>query len=206
VYQSIFANGEKYDVIDAGYRALSSLSLESGFHHWGHSVRPDDTPQEANLLFCCEVNTERDYVGKQAVEEMMKTKPKKIGLFFSADRHKSPLFGHEVIRRNGVVVGMTRMAEYGFACDKEVVFGYVDVEDDASDDFTELLSGDFTIENQGIEYSVECSLKSIFDPEHGRLFGRYSSYDTDLISLQKTIYDDNSSGRLGTEVLSGSVL
>ena len=63
-------------------------------------------------------------------------------------------------------------------------------EDDtlATDDFTDLLSGDFTIENQGIEYPVEASLKTIFDPEHGRLFGRYTSYDTNMIQLQKTIF------------------
>ena len=58
----------------------------------------------------------------------------------------------------------------------------------ATDDFEELISGDFTIENQGVEYSVDCSIKSVFDPTHSRLFGKYSSYDTDLINLQKIIY------------------
>ena len=68
-------------MVNAGYRAIDSLSIEKGYPHWHqevvlHSeglsititydaqVRMDDTPLEGGLLFTCKLKTDTDFLGR----------------------------------------------------------------------------------------------------------------------------------------------
>ncbi|GAA6073234.1 sarcosine dehydrogenase, mitochondrial, partial [Tachysurus ichikawai] len=88
---------------------------------------------------------------------------------------KVPMFGLEAIFRNGVPVGHLRRAEFGYAINKTIGYGYVRDPDGGvvSPDF--IRSGDFTLERMGVVYKAKAHLKSPFDPDNKRVKGIYSS-------------------------------
>ena len=61
--------GHKYGMVNAGYRAIDSLSIEKGYPHWHQEVRMDDTPLEAGLLFTCKLKTDTQFLGRAALEQ-----------------------------------------------------------------------------------------------------------------------------------------
>ena len=61
--------GQQYGLVNAGYRAIDSLSIEKGYPHWHMEVRMDDTPLEAGLMFTCKLKTDTDFQGRAALEQ-----------------------------------------------------------------------------------------------------------------------------------------
>ena len=39
VYRALMRAGEPYGLVNAGYRAMDSLSLEKGYPHWHQEIR-----------------------------------------------------------------------------------------------------------------------------------------------------------------------
>lgn len=81
VYLALTEAGKEFGMVNAGYRAIDSLSIEKGYPHWHqevvlHSeglsitmtydaqVRMDDTPLEGGLLFTCKLKTDTDFLGR----------------------------------------------------------------------------------------------------------------------------------------------
>ncbi|XP_076800247.1 sarcosine dehydrogenase, mitochondrial-like [Clavelina lepadiformis] len=173
IYEAVMEEGGKHGACDMGYRAMESLSTEVGFHHWGHSVRTDDTPLEARLMHLCDQNA--TYIGSDAVNKMRNQQPKKILTCFTVDQPVQ-LFGHETIWRNGKTVGYTRNAVHAYALDKGISFGYVDIGSDVPSLNNEvLLSGNYEIERMGVRYPATAHINSPFDPEFKRMMGKYSA-------------------------------
>ena len=44
VFDALVAAGEPHGLVLAGYHAMNTLRLESGYRHWGHDISPADTP------------------------------------------------------------------------------------------------------------------------------------------------------------------
>ncbi|XP_065313265.1 sarcosine dehydrogenase, mitochondrial-like isoform X2 [Gordionus sp. m RMFG-2023] len=193
VYDLLIDAGQRYDLKNAGYRAIDFLSLEKGYYHWHAEIRTDDTPYEAGLSFTCnKMKEESSFLGKEALLSSKKRSEltKKIA-FFTIDE-KVPLFGLETIWRNGQeCVGFLRRAGYAFSLEKSVGFGYVHspslkfIEGVASKEATSdipttfidnhyLTSADFyEIESFGRRYKANIHLKSPFDPSGLRIKGIY---------------------------------
>jgi sarcosine dehydrogenase len=68
VYNAVMAEGQKYGIINSGYRAIDSLSIEKGFKHWHQDIRHDDTPLEGGLAFTCKLKTDTPFLGREAIE------------------------------------------------------------------------------------------------------------------------------------------
>ncbi|KAM9176625.1 sarcosine dehydrogenase, mitochondrial [Mergus octosetaceus] len=172
VYRAVMQAGARHGITNAGYRAIDSLSIEKGYRHWHADLRPDDTPLEAGLAFTCKLKSGIPFLGREAVEAQ-----KSSGIFrrlvcFTTDE-KVPMFGLEAIWRDGQVVGHIRRADFGFAIDKTIAYGYV--RDPAggpvSLDFVK--SGSYQLERMGVSYPAQAHTKSPFDPENKRVKGIY---------------------------------
>uniref|UniRef100_A0A3Q2PCC1 Sarcosine dehydrogenase, mitochondrial n=1 Tax=Fundulus heteroclitus TaxID=8078 RepID=A0A3Q2PCC1_FUNHE len=172
VYRAVMAAGAKHGVINSGYRAIDSLSIEKGYRHWHADLRPDDTPLEAGLAFTCKLKSSIPFQGRERLEKQKEEGLRRRIVCFTIDE-KVPMFGLEAIFRNGVPVGHLRRADYAFFIDKTLGYGYIRNPDGGvvSADF--IKTGDFTLERMGVTYKAKAHLKSPFDPENKRVKGIY---------------------------------
>ncbi|GAA6231923.1 sarcosine dehydrogenase, mitochondrial [Lates japonicus] len=173
VYHAVMAAGAKHGIINSGYRAIDSLSIEKGYRHWHADLRPDDTPLEAGLVFTCKLKSSIPFQGRDRLEKQKEEGLRRRIVCFTIDE-KVPMFGLEAIFRNGVPVGHLRRADYGFFIDKTIGYGYIRNPDGGvvSADF--IKSGEFTLERMGVTYKAKAHLKSPFDPENKRVKGIYA--------------------------------
>ncbi|XP_018525981.1 sarcosine dehydrogenase, mitochondrial [Lates calcarifer] len=173
VYHAVMAAGAKHGIINSGYRAIDSLSIEKGYRHWHADLRPDDTPLEAGLAFTCKLKSSIPFQGRDRLEKQKEEGLRRRIVCFTIDE-KVPMFGLEAIFRNGVPVGHLRRADYGFFIDKTIGYGYIRNPDGGvvSADF--IKSGEFTLERMGVTYKAKAHLKSPFDPENKRVKGIYA--------------------------------
>ncbi|XP_014889376.1 sarcosine dehydrogenase, mitochondrial [Poecilia latipinna] len=172
VYRAVMAAGAKRGIINSGYRAIDSLSIEKGYRHWHADLRPDDTPLEAGLAFTCKLKSSIPFQGRETLERQKEEGLRRRIVCFTIDE-KIPMFGLEAIFRNGVPVGHLRRADYGFFIDKTLGYGYIRNPDGGvvSADF--IKTGEFTLERMGVAYKAKAHLKSPFDPENKRVKGIY---------------------------------
>ncbi|XP_072287286.1 sarcosine dehydrogenase, mitochondrial isoform X2 [Pyxicephalus adspersus] len=172
VYRAVMAAGSKHGIVNAGYRAIDSLSIEKGYRHWHADLRPDDTPLEAGLGFTCKLKSSTPFFGRDALErQKSEGLPKRLVGF--TINEKVPLFGLEAIWRNGVAVGHIRRADFGFAIDKTIGYGYIRNPDGGSVTADFVRSGEYVLERMGVTYAAEAHLKSPFDPNNNRVKGVY---------------------------------
>ncbi|CAB3237045.1 unnamed protein product [Arctia plantaginis] len=156
---------------NAGWRALTSLSLEKGYHLWNADLRTDDNPIEAGLGFTC--RKEGDYIGNEFVTKARKNGVTKKYAYFTLD-DKVAIFGQEAIFRNGEPVGYLRRGDYAFYLDKPVGVGYITNKGaKVTKDF--LKDGEYEIEVMGQRHKATLHLKSPFDPNGQRILGNYGN-------------------------------
>lgn len=172
VYRAVMAAGAKHGIINSGYRAIDSLSIEKGYRHWHADLRPDDTPLEAGLAFTCKLKSSVPFQGRDMLEKQKEEGLKRRIVCFTTDE-KVPMFGLEAIYRNGVPVGHLRRADYGFYIDKTIGYGYIRNPDGGVVSANFIKSGEFTLERMGVVYKAKAHLKSPFDPENKRVKGIY---------------------------------
>ncbi|XP_077478236.1 sarcosine dehydrogenase, mitochondrial [Stigmatopora argus] len=172
VYNAVMAAGAKHGIINSGYRAIDSLSIEKGYRHWHADLRPDDTPLEAGLAFTCKLKSAIPFQGRHRLEKQKEDGLRRRIVSFTIDE-KVPMFGLEAIFRNGAPVGHLRRSDYGFYIDKTIGYGYIRNPEGGvvSADF--IKNGDFTLERMGVTYKAKAHLRSPFDPENKRVKGIY---------------------------------
>lgn len=173
VYHAVMAAGAKHGIINSGYRAIDSLSIEKGYRHWHADLRPDDTPLESGLAFTCKMKSSIPFQGRDRLEKQKEEGLRRRIVCLTIDE-KVPMFGLEAIFRNGVPIGHLRRSDYGFFVDKTIGYGYIRNPDGGvvSADF--IKSGEFTLERMGVTYKAKAHLKSPFDPENKRVKGIYA--------------------------------
>ncbi|KAM6901533.1 sarcosine dehydrogenase, mitochondrial isoform 1-T1 [Lycodopsis pacificus] len=173
VYHAVMAAGAKHGIINSGYRAIDSLSIEKGYRHWHADLRPDDTPLESGLGFTCKLKSSIPFQGRERLEKQKEEGLRRRIVCFTIDE-KVPMFGLEAVFRNGTPVGHLRRSDYGFFVDKTIGYGYIRNPDGGvvSADF--IKSGEFTLERMGVTYKAKAHLKSLFDPENKRVKGIYA--------------------------------
>ncbi|KAK5878786.1 hypothetical protein CesoFtcFv8_024163 [Champsocephalus esox] len=172
VYHAVMAAGAKHGIINSGYRAIDSLSIEKGYRHWHADLRPDDTPLESGLGFTCKMKSSIPFQGRDRLEKQKEEGLRRRIVCFTIDE-KVPMFGLEAVYRNGTPVGHLRRSDYGFFIDKTIGYGYIRNPDGGvvSADF--IKSGKFTLEKMGVTYKAKAHLKSPFDPQNKRVKGIY---------------------------------
>ncbi|CAK1599613.1 unnamed protein product [Parnassius mnemosyne] len=160
---------------NAGWRALTSLSAEKGYHLWNADLRPDDNPIEANLGFACRKGGE--YIGNEHVTKAKQNGVTKKYAYFTLD-DKVALYGQEAIFRNGEPVGYLRRGDYAYYLDKPIGIGYVS-NNGLEVTKSYLNDGDYEIEVMGKKYKATLHLRSPFDPTGQRILGNYGEQGMD---------------------------
>ena len=67
LYLSIVEAGHSFGLRHAGFHAMNSLRLESGYRHWGHDISDEDTPLEAGLGFAVAWHKPGGFIGREAL-------------------------------------------------------------------------------------------------------------------------------------------
>ncbi|XP_069465727.1 sarcosine dehydrogenase, mitochondrial isoform X2 [Ambystoma mexicanum] len=170
VYQAVMRAGAKHGIVNAGYRAMDSLSIEKGYKHWHADLRSDDTPLEAGLGFTCKLESSTNFQGRDVLERQKAEGLRKRLVCFTIEK-KVPMFGLEGIWRNGKPVGHIRRSDFGFTIDKTIAYGYVCNPEGGAVSMDFIKKGEYTLERMGVTYPATLHRKTLFDPENKRVKG-----------------------------------
>uniref|UniRef100_A0A1I8HUZ5 Sarcosine dehydrogenase n=1 Tax=Macrostomum lignano TaxID=282301 RepID=A0A1I8HUZ5_9PLAT len=182
VYDAVMAAGKPLGVVNAGYRALDSLSCEKGYRHGHVDLRSDDTPLEAGLAFTCKLKLpDRPFIGREALERQRADGLRKRLICLTLDDAEpgKRLHGNELVLRDGQPVGFVRRAEQvyclagGDGDGVTMAYAYASRPDGEVVKPAWLKAGAYQVECMGERRPAKLHLRSPFDPENLRLQGRY---------------------------------
>ncbi|UYV82994.1 SARDH [Cordylochernes scorpioides] len=195
VYRAIMAAGARYGVVNAGYRAIDSLSCEkvhvvqamiimltvvdtqccAGYRHWHADLRLDDNPLEAGLGFTCKLSGDTPFLGREALEGSEEPRKRLVGFTvpMMGWNRDVALWGLEAIWRNDRLAGWVRRAEFGHSLGQGVAWGYIsDRGRPVSANW--ITEGEYRLESRGELVPAGVHLSCPLDPRHRRVRGDYS--------------------------------
>jgi sarcosine dehydrogenase len=167
VYQLLMAAGEAHGIVNAGYRAIESLRLEKAYRAWGADIGPDYTPFEAGLGWAVDLESGKDFIGRDAILEQRQKPLGKSLAGFTLPERDLVLLGRETIYRNGERVGWLSSAGWGYTLDTNIGLGYV--RNSAGVDREYLQSGSYELEIAGERHRCELQLRPSYDPKMLRM-------------------------------------
>jgi len=123
VYEVLRQAGEEHRIVDAGYKAISSLRMEKRYLYWGADITPDDTPLEAGLGFAVSFK-KGGFLGREA---LLAQKQNGVARQLACFRLQEPLpvYGGEAMLASGRAVGMTTSGDFGHTIGAPIVLGYL---------------------------------------------------------------------------------
>ena len=163
VYDALVAAGADHGLRLAGYHALNSLRMEKGYRHWGHDIGVEDNPLEAGLGFAVSWDKPGGFIGREALLEVRgKPLPRRLVQIVLDD--PQPLMYHEEpIHRDGVIVGSTTSAMYGYTVGRSVALGYVHCDEGVTAEW--LAAGSFEVEIACQRFPAKAGLRPAYDPK-----------------------------------------
>jgi 4-methylaminobutanoate oxidase (formaldehyde-forming) len=168
VYDLLMATGADLGVAKAGHYAINSLRLEKGYRAFGAELSPDETPFEAGLAFA--VDFAKDFLGRAAMLAAKERPRKKLLTTFVLNDPEPPVWGGEVIFRNGVGVGYTTSGSYGHTVGGGIAMGYVK---NGGEPVTPewILAGRYELLVDGRRIVATPHLRPVYDPKRERILG-----------------------------------
>jgi sarcosine dehydrogenase len=169
LYREIHEVGRAYDLKNAGYGAIESLSMEKGYRHWHGDLRSTDTPMEASMSWIVKkkLDSDVDFCGKQA---LLNQKMRKRLVYVTIEPDAPAVFGLEVVRRNGEIVGYLRRACFSFSLGRPLGIAYLFQEKMKAPLKKGVIeSGDYDIEILNERYPCKITLGIPFDPKNRRV-------------------------------------
>jgi len=166
LYNAIFEAGESHGLRHAGYHAMNTLRLESGYRHWGHDITDQDTPLEAGLSFAVAWD-KPSFVGRDALlaqREMPRTK--RLVQFRLEDEDRL-VYHDEPIYRAGQLVGRTSSGMWSYVENRCLAMGYLEHAGGVTRDWID--AGEFEIEVATERIPATASLRSFYDPQNERV-------------------------------------
>lgn len=112
VYQAILDNGADLGLGHVGTRVINTLRIEKGFRGWGHEMNKDTSPIEPGLMPFVRMKKKANFIGKQAVEEMLKAPQASEVVFLAIDSPEVDPEGDESVMSLGKAVGYTTSGCY----------------------------------------------------------------------------------------------
>ncbi len=168
VYDLLMATGSDLGIANAGHYAINSLRLEKGYRAFGAELSPDETPFEAGLAFA--VDFTQDFLGRDALLAVRERPRRKLLTTFVLNEPEPPVWGGEVIFRNGVGVGYTTSGSYGHTVGGGIAMGYVK---NGGEPVTPewILAGRYELLVDGRRIAATPHLKPVYDPKRERILG-----------------------------------
>lgn len=162
VWDLFLEAGKEFDISVGGYKVLDSLRLEKGYRYYTTDVTQLETPYEAGLGFCVDLN-KADFIGKQALvrQKAEGVQRKLCTLVLDSDTF-TQIYGGEAVYHEGKLVTRVRSGGYGYTLKKNIFYAYMPVE---------LAKAGACVEVELIEgrYQGEVTASVLFDPKGERL-------------------------------------
>jgi glycine cleavage system aminomethyltransferase T/glycine/D-amino acid oxidase-like deaminating enzyme len=166
LYDAMFAIGGAHGLRHAGYHAMNSLRLESGYRHWGHDITDEDTPVEAGLGFA--VGWEKaSFRGRAALLAQRELSRTKRLIQFRLEDPDRLLHHDEPIYRDGDLVGHTTSGMWSYVEDRCLAMGYLNHPDGVTKDWLD--AGNFEIEVALERIPATPSIRSFYDSMNERV-------------------------------------
>jgi 4-methylaminobutanoate oxidase (formaldehyde-forming) len=168
LHDALVEAGRDHGLTHAGYHAMNTLRLESGYRHWGHDITDEDTPIEAGLGFTCAYGKVGGFRGMDALlaQKAESVRTKRLIQFRLEDTERL-LYHDEPITRNGEMVGRTTGGMFSYVEGKALAMGYVNNADGVTKEWLE--TGHFEIEVATDLITATPSIRSFYDPRNERV-------------------------------------
>jgi 4-methylaminobutanoate oxidase (formaldehyde-forming) len=166
LYDAIFAAGDSHGLAHAGYHALNTLRLESGYRHWGHDITGEDTPVEAGLGFAVGWDKPSFRGRERLLAQRGEPRSKRLIQFRLEDPDRL-LYHDEPIYRDGTLVGRTSSGMWSYVEDRCLAMGYLEHPDGVTSDWID--AGSYEIEVATERIPATASIRSFYDPHNERV-------------------------------------
>jgi 4-methylaminobutanoate oxidase (formaldehyde-forming) len=128
VWDMLIEAGQEFGMEVGGYKVLDSLRLEKGYRYYTTDVTPLETPYEAGLGFC--VNLDKgDFIGKDAlIEKKNNGFATKLCTLVLDREDFTQIYGGEAVYHDGRVLTRVRSGGYGYTVKKNILLAYLPIE------------------------------------------------------------------------------
>ena len=124
LWDVLWAEGRKYDVIAAGGAAFNSLRLEKGYRSWGTDMTTEHNPYEAGLGFAVSAQ-KTDFVGHKALQGVSDSTIERRLACVVIDDGRSVVLGREAVFLDGKPVGYVTSAAFGHTVAAPVAYAWL---------------------------------------------------------------------------------
>ncbi|HSF84354.1 MAG TPA: FAD-dependent oxidoreductase [Acidimicrobiia bacterium] len=125
LYDAIVAAGDEHGLRHAGYHAMNTLRLESGYRHFGHDITDEDTPLEGGLSFAVAWAKPGGFIGREALLAQRDLPRTKRLVQFRLDDTDRLLYHDEPIYADGELVGRTSSGMWSYVERRPLAMGYL---------------------------------------------------------------------------------
>ncbi|MDI9950306.1 FAD-dependent oxidoreductase [Rhodococcus sp. IEGM 1305] len=124
LWDLLWAEGQKYDVIAAGRAAFNSLRMEKGYRSWGSDMTTEHNPYEAGLGFAVRLQ-KGDFRGRDALDGVSdETVERRLACLMIDDR-TSVVLGHEPVFVDGQPAGYVTSAAFGHTVGAPIAYAWL---------------------------------------------------------------------------------
>jgi len=128
VWDELVDAGKEFGIEVGGYKVLDSLRLEKGYRYYTTDVTQLETPYEAGLGFCVDLN-KGDFIGKEAlVKQKQAGVTRKLCTLVLDSNEFTQIYAGEAVYHDGKVVTRVRSGGYGYTLKKNILYAYLPLE------------------------------------------------------------------------------
>jgi heterotetrameric sarcosine oxidase gamma subunit len=161
LWEALWAAGEPYGLVVAGYRAIDSLRIEKGYRVWGSDLTAETTPYEAGLGFCVKLDKRGGFEGREALVAAGAAGPRRrLRAMVLADP-TTAVIGSEPVRIGTEVVGRVTSGGFGYTLEQSIAYAYLPVAADVGTAVTIDLFGEWV--------DATVADEPLFDPTGARV-------------------------------------
>jgi glycine cleavage system aminomethyltransferase T/glycine/D-amino acid oxidase-like deaminating enzyme len=124
LWDVLWAEGRKYDVIAAGGAAFNSLRLEKGYRSWGTDMTTEHNPYEAGLGFAVSAQ-KTDFVGHKALQGVSDSTIERRLACVVIEDGRSVVLGREPVFLDGKPVGYVTSAAFGHTVAAPIAYAWL---------------------------------------------------------------------------------
>ena len=124
LYELLMAEGEKYGIVNFGYRALESMRLEKAYRLWGSDMSADWTPLQAGMDRFVDFE-KGDFIGRDA---LLRQRDEGVGRRLAClvvDTDDADPHAYEPVFADGEIIGYVASGGYGHTLEKSIAFSYL---------------------------------------------------------------------------------
>ena len=125
LWELLWAAGEQFGVVAAGYRAIESLRLEKAYRVWGSDVTGETDPLAAGLGFCIDWDKPGGFLGLEALSVRRDAGLTRKLCCLTLDDPAMVVLGGEPVRVAGHLVGRVTSGGFGYTVGKSIAFAYL---------------------------------------------------------------------------------